>query len=105
EPDVAQISERGETMVRDLIDVEGELGLHVLMLAFGIIHGVAITSCEFGKLKSDCPVGCLRVAVGVTDVMRHSPDGKGELVGVMGVAQEGEDKVAGADIVREVREK
>ncbi len=36
--DVAQIAKGRDVMMSDLVDVEGKLGLNVLMLAFGIVY-------------------------------------------------------------------
>ena len=44
------------------------------------------------------------VSYGVADVMREGADGEGEVVGVLGVAKEAQDKVAGADVVGEIGE-
>ena len=44
------------------------------------------------------------MADGVADVVRESADGEGEFVGVVGVADEAEDEVSGADVVGEVAE-
>src|SRR5580704_6607148 len=40
----------------------------------------------------------------IADVMRERANSKGQLVGVFGVAKQGENEVAGADVVGKVRE-
>jgi hypothetical protein len=42
------------------------------------------------------------VAYVVADVMREGPDGKGELVCVLGIAEEKDDEVSGADVMGQV---
>jgi hypothetical protein len=90
--------------VGDLVDVEGELGLDVLVFALGVADGLAVFCGELGKLDGDAEVGGFGVADGVADVVGKGADGEGELVGVAGVAEEGDDEVAGANVVGEVRE-
>src|SRR5215469_1467922 len=48
---VAKVADGRKAMIRDLVDVEGEFGLDVLVLAFGIIHDVAISIAEFRELN------------------------------------------------------
>ena len=103
--DVAQEAERRDAMMRDFVDVEGEFGLNMLMLAFGIVHRRShISRASFGKFDGDGEVGGLGVADGVADVVGERADGEGEFVGVVGIAKEIDDEVAGADVVGEVRE-
>ena len=44
------------------------------------------------------------MADGVADVVRERADGEGQLVGVVRIAEEVDDEVAGADVVGEVGE-
>src|SRR6185437_10485976 len=44
------------------------------------------------------------VAYGVADVVGEGTDGEGEFVGCVGIADEAEDEVAGADVVCKVAE-
>ena len=102
--DVAQVVDGREAVMSDLVDVEGELGLDVLVLALGITDGVAVFHAELGELDGDGAVGGLRMPDGVADVVRQGADGEGELVGVAGVAEEVDHKVAGPHVVSEVGE-
>ena len=91
-------------MFGDLVDVEGELGLNMLVLPFGVVDAVAVFVLELGELDGDGDIGGLRMADGVADVVGERADGKGELVGVAGVAEEIDDEIAGADVVGEIGE-
>src|ERR1700733_3409341 len=103
-PDVAQITNRGESALRNLVDVEGELYLDVGVLALGVIHGGAVTCLKLWKLKGDSAIGSLRMTNGVADVMGKRTHCEGELVGILGIAKERKDKVAGANVVGKVGE-
>ena len=105
EADVAEVVDGGEAMVRDLVDVEGELGLDVLVFAFGVVDDVAV-ACRGawetrrgrrGWWPAEWPTA-------VADVVGEGADGEGELVGVAGIAEEVDDEVARTDVVGEVGE-
>ena len=99
---MAEVVDGGQAVMRDFVYVESELGLHMLMLAFGVVYFRAIFGAELGELDSDGEVYGGGVSDGVSDVVGQGTDGEGELVGVGGVAKEIYDKVAGADVVGEV---
>ena len=86
----------------DLVDVEGELGLDVLVLALAVGDGGTVAGFQFGELDGDGEIGGVGMADGVADVVGEGADGEGELVGVFGVAEEVDDEVAGADVVGEI---
>jgi len=104
EADMAEVVDGGEVVMGDLIDIEGELGLDVLVLALGVADGIAIAGAEPGELDGYGEVGGGAVADGVADVVGKGADGEGEFVGVPGVAEEVDDKVSRSDVVGEVRE-
>jgi len=56
------------------------------------------------ELDGNGEVDGVSVADGVADEVRERADGKGKLVGGLRVADEGEDEVAGADVVGEIGE-
>ena len=62
--------------MRDFLDVEGELRLHMLMFAFGIVHNGAVFRAELGKLDGNRDIGGLGVAERVADVVREAPTAK-----------------------------
>jgi hypothetical protein len=90
--------------VGDLVNIEGELGLNVLVFSFGVADGVTELLFELGELDGDGAVGGHGVADAVADVVGEGADGEGELVGIAGVAEEVDDEIAGADVVSEVGE-
>ena len=100
--DVAEVVDGGEAMVGDFVDVKGELGLHVLVFAFGVGDAMPELVAKLGEFDGDGEVGGFGVADAVADVVGEGADGEGELVGVTGVAEEVDDEVAGADLVGEV---
>ena len=102
--DVLEVADGGEAVVGDFVDVEGELGLDVLMLALCVGDAVAVAGFELGELDGDGEIGGGGVANAVADVVGEGADGEGEFVGVAGVAEEVDDEVAGADVVGEVGE-
>jgi hypothetical protein len=71
---------------------------------FGVVDGGAVASFELRELDGDGEVDGGAVADGVADVVREGADGEGELVGGVGIAEECEDEVAGADVVGEIGE-
>ena len=101
---MAKVVNGREAVMRNLVDVEGELGLDVGMLPFAEGDDRAIFRGQLGKLDRHGAIGGLGVADVVADVMGKRPNGKGKLVGVLGIAEEIDDEVAGADVVGQVRE-
>jgi hypothetical protein len=104
EANVAKVGGGSEAALAELVDVEGELGLDVGVGVLGVIDRGAVTLFEAGELDGDGEVDGGAVADGVADVVGEGADGEGEFVGGLGVAEEREDEVAGADVVGEVRE-
>ncbi len=102
EAHVAQIVDRSEAMVRNLIDVEGELCPDVLLLAFGIVHDIAVAFLKFWKLDRHGNIRGLRVPNRVADVMRKSTDSECELICIAGIAEEINDEITGTHVMREV---
>ena len=102
EADVAKVVNRREPVVRNLVDVEGELRLHVGMCILAVGNHRAIFRGQFGKLDGHRVVGSDGVSYVVADVMGQSPNGEGELVSILGIAKEVNDKVAGAHVVGQV---
>ncbi len=74
------------------------------MRVLSVVDVGAIFFFEFGKFDRDGEIDGEAVADGVADVMRERTDGEGELVGSVGVAEEAEDEVSGANVVGEVGE-
>src|SRR5215469_7084836 len=105
ESDVAHVVERREAMMRDFVDVEGKFSLNMLMLALGVIHRTAVLRAEFRKLNWNRKVSGLRVANGVADVVGECSDSEGEFIRVVRVAEEVDDEIAGAHVMREVGER
>ncbi len=81
--DVAQEVDGSETMMRDLVDVEGKFSLNVLVLALGVIDGRPVFRPELWKLDGDGDVGGFGVTDRVADVVRKRADGEGQFVGVV----------------------
>ncbi|XWK48566.1 hypothetical protein RBB78_14110 [Tunturiibacter empetritectus] len=59
---------------------------------------------ELGELDGYGLVDGIFVTEVVTDVVRETADGEGQVVGGLGVVEKREDEVAGADVVGEVGE-
>jgi hypothetical protein len=104
EADVVEVFFGREAVLGDVVDVEGELGADVLVRAFGVVDVGAVLGGERGELDADGGVDGLGVADGVAEVVGERADGEGDIVGVFGVAEEGADEVAGADVVEQVGE-
>lgn len=104
EADVLEIPGGGEATLAELIDVEGELGLDVSVGILGVVDDRTILLLKLGELDRDSSVDCGAVTDVVADVVGKGPDGEGELIGSMRVAEKAEDEVAGADVVGEVGE-
>src|ERR1035437_6362270 len=100
---VFQVMAGRHAMVRDLVDVERELGLHMLMLALGIVDEGAIFCTQLGKLDRDGEVGGERMPFSISDVVRKRTHGERKFVGIAGVTEEVDDEVAGTHVVSEVR--
>jgi hypothetical protein len=71
------------------------VGVRVL----SVVNVRTISLLEFGKFDRDGEIDSNAVADGVADVMREGADGEGELVGGVGIADEADDEVSGADVV------
>ena len=104
EADVLEICGGREVAFAELIDVEGELGLDVRVGALGVIDGGTVLLFKAGEFYGDGVVDGVAVSDGVAYVMRQRADGEGEVVDVLGVAEEVANKVAGADVVGEIGE-
>ena len=104
EADVFEVVGGGEAALAELVDVEGELGLDVGVRVLGVVDVGAVFLFEFGELDGDGEIDGSAVADGVADVVGEGADGEGEFVGGLGVAEEAEDEVSGADVVGEVGE-
>ena len=74
---MAEVVDGGEALVDDFVDVEGELGLDVLVFAFGVVDVGAVFGGELGELDGDGEIGGFGVTDGVADVVRESADGEG----------------------------
>ena len=104
ESDVVEVSLGGEAVLGDLVDVEGELCADVLVLPLGEVDVGAVPLGQRGELGSDGEVDGFGVADGVAQVVGERADGKGNVVGGFGVAEEGADEVASADVVQQIGE-
>ena len=78
--------------------------MHVGVGIFCVIDVGAVFFFEFGKFDGDGEIDDGAVTDGVADVVREGADGKGKLVGSVGVAEEAKDEVSGADVVGEIGE-
>ena len=87
--DVAGVGGGGEATLTELVDVEGELCADVGVWVFGVVDDGSVTGAELGENEGDGAVDGGAVADGVADVVGEGADGEGELVGVLGVADEG----------------
>ena len=95
-----QKPKRGNTMMCDLVDVEGKFRLNVLVLAFGIADGRSVFCLQLGKLDWNSKVGGVRVAERIADIVRERTDSEGQLVRVVRIPEEVNHKVTGANVVR-----
>ena len=102
---MAQIVDRGDAVMHDLVDVECELGLDMLVLSLGVGHNLAVFCAQLWELNGDREIGGLRMTHRVSNVMGERADGEGKLIGVARVAEEVDDEIPGADIVGEVGER
>ncbi len=80
---MAEILDRGNAVMGDLIDVEAELDLHVLVPSLGVVDHGAVFGAELWELDGDGEVGGAGVADGVANVVGERADGKGKLIGVL----------------------
>src|SRR6202041_2530699 len=104
EADVGKVVNRRQAAVRNLVDVERKLRLHVSMFILTVSNNRAIFCSQFGKFDRHRVVGSHRVSYVVTDVMRQRPDRERELVSILSVAKQVNDEVAGADVMGQVRD-
>jgi hypothetical protein len=102
---MTKIVNRSDAMMGNLIDVESELSLNVLALAFGVVDACAVLPPELGELYRHGQIGRLRMSDGAADVVGQSTDGKGKFVGVSGVSEEVYDKITRTDIMGQIRER
>ena len=58
EADVAQETQRSQSVMSDFIDIESKFRLHMLMLSLGIIHHWPIFRAEFWKLDRHSSIRC-----------------------------------------------
>ncbi len=101
---VAEVADRRNAVMRNLVDVEGELGLNMLALSLGVVHLGAVFCAEAGKLDRHGKVDGRGVTNRVADVVGERAGGEGEFIGVSGIAEEADDEVPGTDVVSQVRE-
>ena len=99
---MAKEEDRGHAVMRDLVNVKGELGLHVLVLALGVAHVAAVFGTQTGELHGDGEICGFGVTDGVADVVRQRAHGERELIGVMRIAKEIHHKIARAHVVGQV---
>jgi len=104
EANMAEVVDGSEAALGDLVDVEGKLGLDVLVLAFSIVNVRAVFGGELGEFNGNGEVGGLGVPNGVADVVAEGADGERKLIRVAGVAEQIDDEIACADVVGEVGE-
>jgi cytochrome c biogenesis protein CcmG/thiol:disulfide interchange protein DsbE len=104
EADELCVSGGGEAELAELVDVEGELGLDVGVRVFGVVDGGTVSFFELGEFNGNGLVDGVFVTEVVTDVVRERADGEGYFIGGLGVVDEREDEVAGANVVGEVGE-
>ena len=93
-----------QAVLGDLVDVEGKLGTDVLVRALGVVDVGTILDGQRGKLAADSQIDRLRVTYGVSQIVRESADGEGNVVRAFGVAEEGTNEVTGAHVVQQVGE-
>ena len=91
--------------MRDLVDVEGKFGLNVLVLAFAVADGASVFCLQFRELDGNGEVGGVSVAERIADVVRERADSEGQLVRVVRIAEEIDDKVSGANVVGQIRKR
>ena len=96
EADMAEIVKGSQAVMGYLVDVEGELGTDMSVGALLVGDGVAVASGEGVELDGNGGIDAFGVAVDVAKVMGEGPDGKGELIGGVAVADERADEIAGA---------
>ena len=87
EANVAQIVHRRKAMMRNLVDVKGELRLHMLVLAVRVVHALALTLAQFWKLDRYSKVRRFGMSDGVADVMGQSTHSEGQFVRVTSIAE------------------
>ena len=104
EADVLEVCGGREVTFAELINVEGELGLDVRVRSLGVIDDGTVLLFKAGEFYGDGVINDVAVAYGVAYVMRQRANGEGEVVDVLGVAEEVANKVAGANVVSEIGE-
>src|SRR6266568_6122543 len=76
-PDMAKVTDRRYAVMRDFVDVEGELCSNVLVLPLGVVDDGAILRAKLGKLDGNSKVGRFRVAHRVSDVVGECANSEG----------------------------
>jgi len=99
------ITEGRHAVMRDLVDVKGEFGPHMLVFAFGVADHRSVFRTQFWEFYRYGAVGGFGVSYRIGNVMRERTDGEGKLVRVARIAKQVEHKVAGANVVGEVRKR
>jgi|HubBroStandDraft_6_1064221.scaffolds.fasta_scaffold09614_4 hypothetical protein len=99
------IPERRHAMMRKFVDVEGKLGLDMLAFALPIAHYRTIFCSQLGKLRWDGEIGGQGMAFDISDVVGERAYGEGQLICVSSVAKQGNDEVAGPDVMSQVGER
>jgi len=99
---VAKEVDRRHAVMRDLVNVKGELGLYMLALTFGVVHLATVFRAQPGELHGNGEIGRFGVADGVAHVVRQRTHGEGEFIGVVRIAKEIHHKVARAHVVGQV---
>ena len=94
--------DRGHAVMRNFVDVKRELRLHMLAPAFCVVDLRAKLGEQLGELDWNREVDRLQVSYRVADVVRKRAHRKGQLIGILRIAEEVHDKVARAHIVRQV---
>ena len=74
----------------------------MLMLAFRVAHHWAIAAAKLGKFHRYREIRGLGMADRIADVVGERAHGEGQLIGVVRIAEEAHDKIAGADVVGQV---
>ena len=91
-------------MLRNVVDVECKLGADVLVWAFGIVHVWSVLLFQVGKFLADGNIDRLGMPNGVAVVMRQRANRKCDIIRVLRVPEKRSDKIAGSDVMQQVRE-
>ena len=89
-------------MVAKFLDIEREFGTNVAVRTLIISDRFAVFTFQLGELNRGGGIDGMRVADGITQIVRESADGEGIFIDGAGILQKPYDEITGARVMGQV---